>query len=70
MECGLQHSGIWITAQLNLGLFKNGLTPPRRPPKINLGLFCTWDFLKRNDPQTFFKKVEYEKDWYKINQYE
>ena len=55
---------------LNLGLYWNGLTP-LPPPKINLGLFLTWDFFETEwPPKNSLKQVEYEKYWYKINQYE
>ena len=48
----------------NLGLYWNGLTTPA-PHKINLGLF--WNGMT---PYIFSNQVEYEKYWYKIDQYE
>ena len=52
---------------LNLGLYWNQLTPP---PKINLGLFWTWDFFDAEwPPKNSSKQVEYKIYWYKINQY-
>ena len=55
---------------LNLWLYWNGLTPPPFP-KINSGLFWTWDFFEaERPPKNSSKHVEYEKYLYKINQYE
>ena len=62
----------WFEAKLCTGS-KVEMTPARTapPPKINLGLFWTWDFFEAEWPlKNSLKQVEYEKYWYKINQYE
>ena len=50
------------------------------PPLAELGIFWTWDFIEMAwtwdfleaelPPKNSSKQVEYEKYWYKINQYE
>ena len=38
---------------------------------LGLGFFWTWDFFETElPPKNSLKQVEYEKYWYKINQYE